>query len=216
MQGPLRQDQGTMTYKTEQEQFWAGEFGTDYAQRNQSEALLAANMSFFSTVIQRTGPLASVTEFGANIGMNLRAISALLPNAKLRAVEINPSACAQLRQLAKVDVVEGSFLDVTEPGAADLAFVKGLLIHISPTRLADAYRALERSGRRWVLIAEYYNPTPVEVDYRGHSGRLFKRDFAGEFLTANPTWHLADYGFLYRRDPVFPQDDITWFLLRRD
>lgn len=203
------------TYKTEQEQFWAGDFGTSYAERNQSQALLAANISFFSRVIHRTGALDSVTEFGANVGMNLRAIAALLPAARLHAVEINPSACVQLRQLPNVEVTEGSFLDRRDEGEADLAFVKGVLIHVSPARLADAYAALERTSKRWVLIAEYYNPTPVEVDYRGHSGRLFKRDFAGEFLGTNPAWRLVDYGFLYRRDPVFPQDDITWFLLRR-
>jgi spore coat polysaccharide biosynthesis protein SpsF len=25
----------------------------------------------------------------------------------------------------------------------------------------------------------------------------------------------VDYGFAYRRDPNFPQDDITWFLLEK-
>ena len=26
---------------------------------------------------------------------------------------------------------------------------------------------------------------------------------------------LADYGFVYRRDLLFPQDDINWFLLEK-
>jgi spore coat polysaccharide biosynthesis protein SpsF len=26
---------------------------------------------------------------------------------------------------------------------------------------------------------------------------------------------LVDYGFAYHRDPAFPQDDITWFLLEK-
>jgi len=26
---------------------------------------------------------------------------------------------------------------------------------------------------------------------------------------------LIDYGFSYRRDPAFPQDDITWFLIEK-
>ena len=30
-----------MTFKTDQEAFWAGEFGTEYIQRNQGDALLA-------------------------------------------------------------------------------------------------------------------------------------------------------------------------------
>jgi spore coat polysaccharide biosynthesis protein SpsF len=40
-----------MTFKTDQEAFWAGEFGTDYIQRNQGEALLASNLDFFSKAL---------------------------------------------------------------------------------------------------------------------------------------------------------------------
>ena len=35
-----------MTFKTEQEAFWAGDFGTKYIQRNQGDALLASNLDF--------------------------------------------------------------------------------------------------------------------------------------------------------------------------
>ncbi len=61
------------------------------------------------------------------------------------------------------------------------------------------------------MVAEYYNPTPVAISYRGHNDRLFKRDFAGELLDLYPQLQLVDYGFVYRRDPSFPQDDLTWF-----
>jgi spore coat polysaccharide biosynthesis protein SpsF len=78
-----------------------------------------------------------------------------------------------------------------------------------------AYDQLACAGRRYVAIIEYYNPSPVEVLYRGHSGRLFKRDFAGEFMDRHPAFQLIDYGFVYHRDLVFPQDDLTWFLMER-
>jgi spore coat polysaccharide biosynthesis protein SpsF len=202
------------TFKTEQEAFWAGSFGDEYAGRNQSEVLLAANLSFFSRVLARTGTLSGITEFGANVGMNLKALRLLAPGVPLQAVEINASACLQLRALQGVTVTEGSFLE-TQPPATDLAFVKGVLIHINPDALQTAYAALDRTAKRWALIAEYYNPTPLSIPYRGHADRLFKRDFAGEFMDRFPTWKLDDYGFLYRRDPLFPQDDISWFLMRR-
>jgi hypothetical protein len=44
---------------------------------------------------------------------------------------------------------------------------------------------------------------------------LFKRDFAGEMLERYPDLELIDYGFVYKRDNNFPQDDITWFLLKK-
>ena len=63
-----------MSYKTEQEQFWAGNFGVDYIERNKSAEYLASNLNFFSKAMQHIGRPASIIEFGANIGMNLRAI----------------------------------------------------------------------------------------------------------------------------------------------
>ena len=62
---------------------------------------------------------------------------------------------------------------------------------------------------------EYYNPTPIEVTYRGHAGKLFKRDFAGATLDKCPDWRWVGYGLVYHRDPDFPQDDLTWFLLEK-
>lgn len=202
-------------FMTDQEQFWAGGFGDEYAARNASAQLLAGNLAFFSKIVGRTGPLDSVVELGANIGMNLRALSQLLPAARLAAVEINEKACETLRGMSGVEVVQGSLLDSRTSKPAAFSFVKGVLIHINPDRLADAYRTLAESSTKWVMIAEYYNPSPMTVTYRGHSERLFKRDFAGEFMVAYPEFRLVDYGFLYRRDPVFPQDDITWFLMEK-
>jgi spore coat polysaccharide biosynthesis protein SpsF len=93
--------------------------------------------------------------------------------------------------------------------------IKGVLIHIAPDQLAAVYEKLYQVSRRYILIAEYYNPTPVSIPYRGHADRLFKRDFAGEMLDRYPALELVDYGFVYHRDPLFPQDDMTWFLLQR-
>ena len=71
------------------------------------------------------------------------------------------------------------------------------------------------ASARFLLVAEYYNPEPIEITYRGHTARLFKRDFAGDLVNRFPDLALIDYGFIYHRDPVFPQDDITWFLLEK-
>jgi spore coat polysaccharide biosynthesis protein SpsF len=30
-----------------------------------------------------------------------------------------------------------------------------------------------------------------------------------------PALKLIDYGFAYHRDPAFPQDDVTWFLMEK-
>ncbi len=205
-----------MSYKTPQEEFWAGEFGNAYIGRNAGDALHAANAAFFSRVFSRATGVGSVLEIGANIGMNMRAIRPLLPSTSLSAVEINAEAAGELRKLGFVETFHQSAADF-EPGERkwDFVFTKGVMIHLHPELLASVYDKMAAVSSRYVMICEYYNPVPVAIPYRGHEDRLFKRDFAGEFLDRHPGFHLMDYGFLYRRDPVFPQDDCTWFLMQR-
>jgi len=205
-----------MIFKTEQERFWAGDFGTGYIQRNRSEALLASNLNFFSAALRHAVGLKSCIEFGANIGMNLKALKLLYPSQEQHGIEINAEAAKELANvIPAAHVHQASILDFVPERTWDLVLIKGVLIHISPDVLCDVYDKLVRASKHYILVAEYYNPTPVAVDYRGHTDRLFKRDFAGEMLDRYPGLRLLDYGFGYRRDPKFPQDDITWFLMEK-
>jgi spore coat polysaccharide biosynthesis protein SpsF len=201
---------------TEQEKFWAGDFGDSYIQRNESASILRSNIALFSKVLARTTDLQTLIEFGANIGNNLEAIHELTPSVKLNAVEINEQACTRLRQRKCVaSVQQGSILTYKDDRTYDLSLSKGLLIHIHPDHLPLAYASLYNASHRYVLLCEYYNPTPVNVPYRGHEDRLFKRDFAGDMMTRYSDLRLLDYGFTYRNDPLFPQDDMTWFLMEK-
>lgn len=205
-----------MTGRSSQEEFWRGSFGSDYSDRNVGEGLVAGNTALFARALRNAGAPHSVLELGANIGMNLIALGRLFPEADLHAVEINAKACDHLRALLPPEnVTEGSLLDASPLGGFDLVLIKGVLIHIAPDDLAAAYRRAVDSTDRHLLICEYYNPTPVEVPYRGERERLFKRDFCGEILDCHPEMRLVDYGFVYHRDVSFPLDDISWFLLEK-
>ena len=202
-------------YKTEQEQFWAGAFGDEYVDRNQGDRLLISNTAFFAKLIANTYAVHSVIEFGANIGLNLMAIKRILPNAMLSAIEINQKAVQQLMRIGGVQIYPMSILDFVPDTKRDLTLIKGVLIHINPEVLPQVYEVLYQSSNRYICIAEYYNPTPVEVTYRGHTGKLFKRDFAGEMLDRYQDLRLLDYGFVYHRDNNFPQDDMNWVLMEK-
>jgi pseudaminic acid biosynthesis-associated methylase len=205
-----------MNYTTEQEAFWAGEFGTEYIRRNTGEALLASNLNFFSKALHGTRGIRSCIEFGANIGMNLKALRLLLPGLDAHAIEINADAAQELRgAITPENVYNTSILEFVPARQWDLTLIKGVLIHINPEVLPDVYDTLAASCGRYLLVAEYYNPSPVTIPYRGYTNRLFKRDFAGEIMDRHPHLKLVDYGFAYRRDPNFPQDDITWFLMEK-
>jgi len=85
---------GANTYDTPQEEFWAGDFGDDYIDRNRSDQLLASNLEFFSRALHRAGRVTSCAELGANIGMNLRALTLLYPGTRPHGAKPNAAAVA--------------------------------------------------------------------------------------------------------------------------
>lgn len=206
-----------MSYKTEQESFWAGSFGDEYSQRNDGEQLLKSKTALFETVLKRTGSLESVIEFGANIGLNLRSLASLQPSIALSAIEINEYAKKQIEDWGGCkEVFHQSALEFNVDAPYEMSMILGVLIHINPDELPQMYQKLYESSKRWVFISESYNPTPVMVNYRGNEGKYFKRDFAGEMMDKYPDLKLVDYGFVYHRDPLFPLDDTTWFLMEKN
>ncbi len=204
--------------KTEQEIFWSGDFGDEYTNRNVGAELLASNLSLFARVFSCVKKIGSVVEFGANVGLNLQALRLLYPGQVQYAVEINSLAADKIKEsMQDVEVFNYSIAEFDQNkikgGACDLALIKGVLIHINPDHLDLVYQKLYSSTNKYILICEYYNPKPDVVKYRGHTDRLFRRDFAGEMLDKFNDLSLLDYGFVYHRDPAFPQDDFSWFLL---
>ena len=157
----------------------------------------------------------TVCEYGCNIGLNLTAINSVLSVEKLYGFDVNFDAVEIANELEDVTAEYGNLLVPPSENKYDLVLTKGLLIHIDPEQLEIAYQNLHYMTNKYLLICEYYNPTPVEVEYHGKSGLLFKRDFAGDMLDKFPDLRLVDYGFRYHRDE-YPQDDITWFLLKKE
>ncbi len=98
-------------YKTDQENFWAGEFGDDYLTRNQSQQLRASNLALFSKIISNTKKISSAIEFGANIGLNLRTLKQLFSEIDLAAVEINNAAVEKLKKIDGVRIYNRSIHD---------------------------------------------------------------------------------------------------------
>ena len=146
-------------FKTEQEAFWAGEFGDAYVQRSQGDLLVAANIDMFSKALRVAQPVGSCIEFGANVGLNLRALKALYPQMEQHAIEINADAVAQLQKVVPAgNIRHGSILEYEPTGLFDLVLIKGVLIHINPEHLPAVYDKLYRSAGKYIIVCEYYNP----------------------------------------------------------
>lgn len=177
--------------------------------------MIAANTALFATILSKTQNVSSMIEFGANRGLNLIAINNILPTLLIDAVEINELAVQELKKLGLGNVYNNSIFDFNPNIQYDFVLSKGVLIHLDPHSLSKAYMKLYNSSKKYICLVEYYNPIPVEVEYRGNKNKLFKRDFAGELLDQYPNLSLLDYGFFYHRDNNFAQDDVTWFLLEK-
>lgn len=203
-----------MNYTTDQEKFWAGKFGTNYIDRNNSEKLLYSKMVMWEKILKTTCNVKSIVELGCNVALNLEALKKINPDFSLVGYEINKEAVAEASKKKVAKILHQSIIEKISASPSDLTFTAGVLIHIKPSALNIVYENLINQSNRYIVVAEYYNPSPVSVTYRGYKDKLFKRDFAGE-LIENYGLNLIDYGFIYKRDKLAPQDDITWFLLEK-
>ena len=126
------------THTTDHEQFWAGEFGDAYIERNVGDDLLASKTALFARVLSQTDSVHSVVEFGCNVGLNLTALKRLLPAAELTGIEINQRAAEQAEQMG-LAVLRRSILGYRADQHFDLVLISGVLIHIDPDHLEDVY-----------------------------------------------------------------------------
>lgn len=194
---------------------WEGEGGDQYIDRQDEKELLYAYEEMWGQIYQEMAEIPSrVLELGASVGLNLDALRLLQPNTECLAIEPNEKARKVLRQKG-YEIRDPGIAELKYMDPVDMSFTRGVLIHIPPTELAVAYETLYRATRQYIVVAEYYSPKPVEIEYRGRMGLLWKRDFAGEMLDRFKDLKLVEYGFVYHRDPIAPQDDVTWFLLEK-
>ena len=98
-----------MSYKTEQEAFWAGQFGDEYRERCSLEPeLVAARTACMARMLRKAAPVKSAFEIGCNIGLNLKALNRVSPQTELAAIEINEESTRQANALGMARVETAS------------------------------------------------------------------------------------------------------------
>jgi spore coat polysaccharide biosynthesis protein SpsF len=118
-------------------------------QRNRGELLLASNLNFFSRSLRAARGVKTCIEFGANVGMNLKALKLLYPAQEQFGIEINAEAARELGQVIPPShVFTTSILDFNTQQTWDLALIKGVLIHINPDALPQVYDKLVAAAAR--------------------------------------------------------------------
>lgn len=201
----------------EQQNFWVNEYAKDYIKKN-TEFDSERGVEGWRKILKSTSGITSVLECGSNIGRNIGFLNQVLPNAKKSLIEISPKAYEFVTNQYKLEKsFNGAIVDSAfESNSFDLTFTIGVLIHIHPDDLLDNMRKMFEYSNKYIVIGEYFNRTPVMIEYQGQMNKLFKQDF-GKLFMKNFDVELVDYGFLWGHiydDAGF--DDITWWVFEKN
>ena len=198
----------------EQELFWKDIYGKNYITKNYNFDDDKGSKVWKKILANCNTENFKVLECGCNIGRNIRQIKKAYPDFSTSVIEINREAleiCKSSNQIDKAfcgSIAECDF----KPKQFDLVFTMGVLIHTAPENLLDVMSKMRNWSKRYILFGEYFNTTPVSIEYQGKKNQLFKRDF-GKYFLENFQAKCIDYGFLWRyeyEDAGF--DDCTWWL----
>jgi len=200
----------------EQQNFWAHSYAEDYIRKNISFDK-KLGIECWQKMLSKAEGITSILECGCNIGRNIGFLNEILPAASKSIIEISKPAYEFVTSHFKLDktfngaIVESNFTE----GEFDLVYTMGVLIHIHPDDLLANMRKMVAYSGKYILMGEYFNRTPVMIEYQGEKDRLFKRDF-GKLFAENFAVKLVDYGFLWGHIyDVAGFDDITWWLFEK-
>lgn len=186
-------------------EFWEGDFGDEYLRRNRVDFM--KRVPFWRDIIAKTGAR-TILEAGCNAGWNLLALRIVTGDFYFifNGVEINEKAALEAKNLGFP--VFSSIEDANSD--YDLCFTAGVLIHISPQDLNKFMEDIVKASTKYVLAVEYFAEEETEVEYRGHSGKLWKRNYGK--LYQDMGLKLIETGYLTKDDGF---DDCTWWLLEK-
>jgi len=190
----------------EQIKFWEGSFGDSYTLRNQVAVI--DRLPFWRCVVATCQPK-SVLEVGCNRGHNLAAIKQIDPEIRTVGIDVNVGALREAEGIVdEVYAIAGQDIGIKfNPGEFDLVFTSGVLIHVPPEDLLLTMQNVKIAAYRHVLAIEYADKDDVEVQYRGHSDKLWRRPYGKYYEQLG--LRMVEHG------PAEGWDDCHYWLLEK-
>ena len=179
--------------KTKQIDFWAGEFGKEYTNRNthsqqewhQSyiEKYGASKIDLNNRLIADLPKDAKILEVGCNTGHQLAALREQ-GFTNLYGIELQWYAVEKAKEhLQHINILQGSGFDLPfKDNYFDLVCTNGVLIHIAPDDLPIIMAEIYRCSKKYIMGFEYYAPKLTSIHYRGNDGFMWKADYADIYL----------------------------------
>ena len=174
--------------KTEQENFWSGDFGKNYTDRNSRQndefniiyqawygvARTKMNQDFLGSLPKDI----RILEVGCNTGMQLACLKSM-GFTSLYGIELQGYAVQKAKEYTEgINIIQGSAFDIPfKDGFFDLVFTSGVLIHIAPDNLSKVFAEMHRCSNKYVWGFEYYAEQTTSINYRGNEGFLWKANY---------------------------------------
>lgn len=201
----------------EQLKFWKEQYTEEYMIRNSEFDLHLGLQAWRKITNSIKEPLSEILECGSNIGRNINFLNFLYPQARKSIIEVAIKPFEVVTSRYKLNhAFKGSLVESDLPeNSFDFVFTNGVLIHIHPDNVLANMQKMYDYSNKYIMISEYFNRSPVMIEYRGESNKLFKSDFGKTFIT-NFDVELVDYGFLWGHlydNAGF--DDVTYWVFRK-
>jgi len=197
----------SMSIHTKQEEFWLGDFGKNYTERNSRTdeewddsykttwgiTKLQMNELFIGHVPKNC----KILEVGCNYGLQLRGLQRMNFD-RLYGIELQSYAVEKAKGLTKgINIIQGSGYDIPfKDNFFDLVCTNGVLIHISPADHYSFMKEIHRCSKRFIMGWEYYDKDLKELNYRNNEGYMWKADFESIYRKHFPGLTVMEKHFI--------------------
>jgi pseudaminic acid biosynthesis-associated methylase len=212
--------------ETKQMQFWEGDFGKEYTDRNTFTAEEwnkwyienfgiskdDLNSKFLSGIPKD----AKILEVGCNVGQQLLALQRL-GFTNLYGIELQDYAVEKAKEQTKgINIIKGSGFDLPfRDEYFDMVFTNGVLIHIHPDDLHKIMKEMLRVSNKYIWGFEYYSEKPQQIKYRGHEGFMWKMDYSEKFKELDHSLKTDKKEILPYLTPQHKGNSDCMFLLKK-
>lgn len=178
---------------TEQIEFWKGDFGKEYTDRNSmhqdvwdefyintwGKTKVEMNESILGD-IPRT---ASILEVGCNNGQQLVGYQRS-GFTNLYGIELQNYAVEKAKEFTKnINIIQGSGFDLPfKDNYFDIVCTNGVLIHIAPEDHFAIMSEMVSCSKKYIMGFEYFAEELQPIPYRGNDERMWKGNFAQIFI----------------------------------
>ena len=179
--------------KTPQIEFWNGNFGKEYTERNPQniqewDTLYLRNYGITKTEMNEEFLLtldknSKILEVGCNIGLQLLGLQKM-GFQNLYGIELQDYAVEKAKFGTNgINIIQGSGFDLPFKNEYfDLVYTAGVLIHISPNDHKQFMSEMLRCTKKYIWGFEYYNQEIKQLSYRGNEGYMWKADYPSIFI----------------------------------